>query len=120
MDFRSNIPLYLQVMADIKKKIIKGQLMPGEKLPSTRELASLYQINPNTVVRVYNEMELQHLTFTKRGIGTFITEDTHRLSLLKEEMAKLLAGELVKELKDIGYTKEEFLDTVARIYDVTL
>ncbi len=120
MDFRSNIPLYLQVIADIKKKIITGQLTPGEKLPSTRELAALYQINPNTVVRVYNEMELQNLTFTKRGIGTFITEDAHRLSLLKEEMAKLLAGELIKELKDIGYTKEEFLDTVARIYDVTL
>lgn len=117
MDFRSDIPLYLQVIADIKKQIITGQLELGSKLPSTRELASLYQINPNTAGRIYNEMEQQGITYTKRGIGTFVTEDPQKKIQLKNELADVLIGRLVKELKDIGLNRQEILDTVSRAFD---
>lgn len=117
LDFRSDIPLYLQVIADIKKQIITGQLELGSRLPSTRELASLYQINPNTAVRIYNEMEQQGITYTKRGIGTFVTEDPQKKIHLKNELADVLIGRLVKELKDIGLNREEILDTVSRAFD---
>ena len=117
LDFRSDIPLYLQVIADIKKQIITGQLELGSRLPSTRELASLYQINPNTAVRIYNEMEQQGITYTKRGIGTFVTEDPQKKIHLKNELADVLIGRLVKELKDIGLSREEILDTVSRAFD---
>ena len=58
MEFENNIPIYIQVINQIKKDIITGKLPMGAKLPSTRELAVLYHINPNTAGRVYNEMEL--------------------------------------------------------------
>ncbi|MDO5344433.1 MAG: GntR family transcriptional regulator [Lachnospiraceae bacterium] len=117
MDFRSNIPLYLQVMDDIKKKIITGDLALGARLPSTRELAVQYQINPNTAVRVYNELESQGITFTRRGIGTFVTEDPSWKNRLRREMAETLIGDLVGQLKEAGFTKQELLDTISRFYD---
>lgn len=117
MDFRSNIPLYLQVMDDIKKQIITGKLALGARLPSTRELAAQYQINPNTAVRVYNELEQQGVTFTKRGIGTFVTEDPAWKDRLRREMVGTLVDELVSQLKEAGFTKEEMLEVVERSYD---
>ena len=75
MEFENNIPIYIQVINQIKKDIITGKLPMGVKLPSTRELAVLYHINPNTAGRVYKEMELQNMCYTKRGLGTFVTED---------------------------------------------
>ena len=54
MEFKTNIPIYLQVIEDIKQKIIAGTLPLGSKLPSSRELAIEYQINPNTAARIYS------------------------------------------------------------------
>lgn len=75
MEFKTNIPIYLQVIEDIKQKIIAGTLPLGSKLPSSRELAIEYQINPNTAARIYSEMESMGLSYTRRGIGTFVTEN---------------------------------------------
>ena len=52
MEYNNNLPIYLQVINQIKKDMIQGKLPMGEKLPSTRELAVQYQINPNTAARV--------------------------------------------------------------------
>ena len=75
MEYDNNIPIYLQVIDRIKKDMIQGLLPMGEKLPSTRELALQYNINPNTAARIYKEMEQQKMCFTKRGLGTFVTEN---------------------------------------------
>ena len=48
MEYRVEAPIYMQVIRDIKKRIVRRQLLPGEKLPSNRELAVLYKVNPNT------------------------------------------------------------------------
>ena len=81
MEFENNIPIYIQVINQIKKDIITGKLPMGAKLPSTRELAVLYHINPNTAGRVYKEMELQNMCYTKRGLGTFVRIFRSTLSL---------------------------------------
>ena len=88
MEFENNIPIYIQVINQIKKDIITGKLPMGAKLPSTRELAVLYHINPNTAGRVYKEMELQNMCYTKRGLGTFVTEDAAVFKSMREEMAQ--------------------------------
>lgn len=112
MEFKANVPIYLQVIDDIKKQIVTGDLALGDKLPSTRELAVRYQINPNTAVRVYNEMELEGLTFTKRGLGTFVTEDVGKYESIKKEMAQFRIAEYVSEMKELGYEKEEMIRAI--------
>ena len=65
MEFETNKPIYLQVIEDIKRRMVAGELPPGEKLPSVRDLAVAYTINPNTASRVYREMEQMSLCFTR-------------------------------------------------------
>jgi len=64
MDYKANIPIYLQVIDDIKKRILTGEIKLGDKLPSTRELAVQYTVNPNTAARIYNELEQCGLCYT--------------------------------------------------------
>lgn len=101
MEFENNIPIYIQVINQIKKDIITGKLPMGAKLPSTRELAVLYHINPNTAGRVYKEMELQNMCYTKRGLGTFVTEDAAVFKSMREEMAQEFIRNFVKEMQDL-------------------
>lgn len=117
VDFKANIPIYLQVINDIKKQIVCGQLKLGDKLPSTRELAVKYQINPNTAVRIYNEMELDGLCFTKRGLGTFITEDQVKYESIKREMAQFRIEEYVSEMKELGYGKEDMIRAIEEYFE---
>ncbi len=114
MEYNNNLPIYLQVINQIKKDMIQGRLPMGEKLPSTRELAVQYQINPNTAVRVYKEMEQSGMCFTKRGLGTFVTEDAEVIKTMKEEMAKELLDGFVSEMQDLGFTKEELVELLSK------
>ena len=119
MNFKSNIPIYLQIIDEIKKNIITGALPLGSKLPSSRELALQYQINPNTAARVYNEMESIGLSYTRWGIFLLIAAlfagsmliDTdartragyqHRV----QEKAKQEIAEIEKVEKKVQDTKE--------------
>ena len=79
MEFHSALPIYLQVMSFIKRDIVNGTLKPGDKLPSVRDTAIQYAINPNTVSRVYRELEIEGISYTKRGMGTFVTEDKDKI-----------------------------------------
>ncbi len=110
MDFKNNIPIYLQVINDIKHKISLGELKLGEKLPSTRELAVKYQINPNTAVRVYSDMEGEGLCFTKRGLGTFVTEDKEKYLSVKNEMAEKYMEEFIYNMKGLGMDIDDMIN----------
>lgn len=117
MEFKSNIPIYIQVIQDIERKMITGELPLGSKLPSSRELALLYQINPNTAARVYNEMETMELSFTKRGIGTFVTEDAERISRIKQELVSEKFHDFVRSIADLGIGSEELQNMVKEYYE---
>ena len=90
MEYNSGSPIYLQVINELKKKMVKGELKPGEKMPSNRELAVLYKVNQNTAARIYREMEMAGYCYTKRGIGTFVSEEEYMFDNVKKEMAEEL------------------------------
>ena len=69
MEYNSSLPIYLQAANSIKQDIVTGKLSPGARLPSVRDLAVEYTINPNTVSRVYKELEMEGVCFTRRGMG---------------------------------------------------
>lgn len=107
MEFSASTPIYLQVVEDIKRQLMSGELKPGEKLWSARDMAIRYQINPNTAARVYKELEAEQLCYTKRGLGTYLTEDDGIAQQLRKEKAEQMMKTVVKELTALGYTKEE-------------
>ena len=64
MNFQANYPIYLQIAEDIKRRIVIGELKAGDKLPSNAELALAYQVNPNTVQRIYRQLEAEGISYT--------------------------------------------------------
>lgn len=114
MDFKTELPIYLQVMTSIKRDIVTGALSPGQKLPSVRELSVLYTINPNTASRVYRELEGENVCFTRRGMGTFVTDNTERIQEMKEEMAKALIHQLLEGMEQLGFTFEETIQLITK------
>ena len=107
MNYNAEMPIYLQVIHDLKKKMIQGKILPGEKLPSNRELAVLYKINQNTAARIYREMETHGYCYTKRGIGTFVMET------IKKEMAEELLSSFIHEMQDLGFEKDDIISKIA-------
>lgn len=112
MEFNNNIPIYLQVIEKIKQDIITSKLKPGDKMLSSREYSNELGINFNTVARVYKEMEMEEILFTKRGLGTFITESAERIDSLRYEMAKKQIDSFIIGMKQIGYSKEDMIKLI--------
>ena len=112
-NFNDKLPIYIQIINGIKKDIISGNIKPGDKLPSVRELSSQLKVNPNTISRVYQEIERDGITFTQRGTGTFIREDTAMIASIKKEMAGELIADFLQGMKNMGYTKEEIIKVIS-------
>jgi len=73
LDQTSGVPYYRQIIKQVEMAISDGRLGKGAKLPTVRSLAVHLQINPNTVARAYNEMEIRGIVNTQQGTGTFIS-----------------------------------------------
>ena len=107
MEYNSRTPIYLQVINQIQKRMVQGNIAPGDKLPSTRALALEYEVNPNTAARIYKEMETMGLCYTERGLGTFMTKDKNIVGRIKCELANKLIHEFISEMSALGYSSEE-------------
>lgn len=81
-------PIYAQIVRGVERMLARGQMKPGDKLPSARELAATLKVNPNTVIHAYSQLEMARVTETRRGLGTFVREDVNvegiRLRILQE------------------------------------
>lgn len=110
--FSASAPIYLQVMDHIKRAIVSGGLRPGERVESVRALAARYGINLNTMQRACAELEREGLIETRRGVGSFVTEDAARLAALRERLAAELTEEFLARMAALGFTRAE---TAARL-----
>ena len=115
MNFNDNQPIYIQIIEYIKRKIITLELKGGDKLPSVRELSGELKVNPNTVQRSYQELEREDLVYTKRGMGTFVTEDMEIINGLKKDMATNIVETFIKERKLLGFDLEEIKNLIINI-----
>lgn len=112
MQYDSKTPIYLQVITALKLDIINERIKSGEKLPSSRDLAVQYTINPNTAARVYQELEREGVCYTKRGMGTFVTEDMGKIKQCRQEMARGCLEDFLKQINELGITKEEAIEMI--------
>ena len=91
------VPIYLQIVNQVKYLVASGRLKPGEELPPIRTLAEQLLINPNTVARAYRELELAGIVTKRRTAGTYVSETTsplarrERLKIVTERIDALLA-----------------------------
>lgn len=114
-DFNRDKPIYAQLVDRISGEIIRNELRLGQKMPSVREYALEVGVNVNTIQRVYKELELQKLTVTKRGQGTFITSDESILDVLRQEMKEKIIKQFFHNVQSFGFTQNEIIDEINRI-----
>ena len=111
-DFDPAQPIYLQLQDHICRQIARGELGTGDRLPSVREFASQAGVNPNTVQRAYAELERQSIVTTRRGEGTFVTEDVSRLQQLQDRLRAAQTASFVADMRRLGLTAEQILHDV--------
>jgi DNA-binding transcriptional regulator YhcF (GntR family) len=104
-------------MDDIKKKIAAGQLAPGAKIDSIRDLAASHVVNPNTVQRALLELERDGLLFTQRASGKFVTEDTDMIRKLRSRLAAEKLEGFLSAMEALGFDAEETLELLTKAQD---
>jgi GntR family transcriptional regulator len=114
IDPTSRLPIYRQLAGQIREAIARRRMRPGEQLPSVRDLSRTLVINPNTVARVYTELERDGVLHTRQGLGVFVAEPKAELSrrARKEKFAELL-DHFLTEAVYLGFTADEVIAAVA-------
>lgn len=106
---RADLPIYAQLIFQIKLAIVSGEYLPGERLASVRELAMDAGVNPNTMKRALQELEREGMVYTQRTSGRFVTEDTKVIESAKKHLAEDRIKDFLEQMGRLGYPKEEIL-----------
>ncbi len=115
LDVKSGVPFHRQIVDQIKFGIASGRLLPGEQLPTVRELAVHLQVNPNTVRKGYSELEILGILDTQQGTGTFVgRKEVDIGETEKERMLEQICSELVARGNQYGFTLEEIVAHLQR------
>ena len=108
--FDDRMPIYRQIILQLSQALIRGDIQPGERIPSIREISALLKVNTNTIQRVYQEMERSGLINSKRGTGYFFTEELEMIKKTRRELAIGSLSRFVEEMRALGCTDRETLD----------
>ena len=116
IDPKSGVPLYRQIIESVKFAISRGDLAPGDKLPTVRQLAVDLEVNPNTVIRAYREMEIEGVLDPQQGSGTFVTDRLPEVDALeRDRMLNQILTELLARASGYGFTMDEVLDGLRQL-----
>jgi GntR family transcriptional regulator len=113
----SGVPIYLQIMEQIKHAVENGVLRPGDQLPGMRKLAETMVMNPNTVAKAYRELEHEGLIELRQGAGAFISENLNTKALTdRMQTARPIVDKAVERLLALGLSEEE----IKRLIDASI
>ncbi len=108
LDGASGVPFYRQIIQQIEQAILSKRLLPGDRLPTIRSLAIELKINPNTIAKAYNELEIRGIVVTQVGSGTYVSDkeidmaENERQKKIEESIARFL-----REMDALGVLKSE-------------
>src|SRR3954469_22056086 len=114
VDTTTRVPIYRQLMEQIRLAVARGRLRPGSRLPSVRVLSRELVINPNTVARVYTELERDGVLNTRPGLGVFVAQPRKDLTRrARKDRLLALADQLLTEAVHLGFSAEDVLALVS-------
>lgn len=114
-NFKDNIPIYLQIMDDIKYQLVSGKLKQGDQVDSVRNLAVYYGANPNTIQKSLMELERENLMKSERTSGRFICASEESIKNIKNKMAESITSTYLEDMKKIGYSKSAVISYIDEI-----
>lgn len=117
IDPQTSVPIYEQIISQIKMGIKEKELVPGDVLPPIRQLATDLELNPNTVAKAYKTLEKENLISTARSKGTFVADSAFEI-LYRNQLDNFEKSlqELVQEMKESGLSLNEVKTYVEKSY----
>ena len=112
-DFKSDRPIYTQLIEQIKLMIFSGIYPPGSKLSSVRDMAQEAAVNPNTMQRALTKLEEEGLIITHRTSGRSITEDLDLIREARTKVAKEQISEFLEKMQKLGLEQKELLSIIS-------
>ena len=106
-NFTGDRPVYQQIMAGIRGAVLRGELQPGNKVPSVRDLAAQAQVNPNTMQRALTELEREGLLVGGGTSGRTVTTDSTVLAAMQQRILTELARECAEKFMVFGITPSQ-------------
>ncbi|MEW6744195.1 MAG: GntR family transcriptional regulator [Planctomycetota bacterium] len=120
IDLKSGVPIYRQIIEQVKFGIARGDLQPGDQLPTVRQLAVDLSINPNTVIRAYRELEIEGVLETHQGSGTFVGQRVPEIdSLERRRMLDQILTEMLARASSYGFSLEDVLEGLRQRKEAT-
>lgn len=116
MEFKSNQTIASQITAYVKKEIFSGRYAPGQKVPPIREFAAFCCVNPNTVVKVYAQLEEEGLIYTDSTLGKFVNTDRGKIAAKREEYLRSRMSDFKGELSGCGVDEGEFIGLAKEVW----
>lgn len=114
IDDRSALPVYEQIKRAVKMAVLTGALAEGEQVASIRDLAQQLQVNPNTIIKVYSQLETEGFLQSKPGSGYFVRLDRPRASKRQEESFRALTSDYIAKAVELGYSWDDIAAEIAR------
>lgn len=112
--FENELPIYTQLVHQIKFAIVAGEIKPGERMMTVRDLALEAGVNPNTMQRALAELEREGLVFSQRSSGRFVTEDTGVIAAAREALAAEHVRRFRQAMRGLACTEDEIMDFLAK------
>jgi len=112
VDVKSALPVYEQIKRAIKLVILSGRLEEGDQLMSIRELALKLQINPNTIIKVYYQLEMEGFVISRPGAGYYVKFDGKKIQKERRELFEQATDEYISKVTDMGYTLEDITQEI--------
>ena len=112
MNFNEDRPIFLQLAEIFIQELVSGEIKKSDKLPSVREIAKTYKVNPNTVTRSIDELVGTGLFEVKRGMGTYVIDDEAKIKEKRRSYIKKRVENTLEEFKNLGIDKNEFVKLI--------
>ncbi len=114
VDAKSALPVYEQIKRAIKLAILSGHLEEGEQLMSIRELALKLQVNPNTIIKVYYQLEVEGFIYSRPGAGYYVKLDRKKIQKEKSELFRNITNDYISKVLALGYSIEDTIKELSR------
>ncbi len=114
VNVKSALPVYEQIKRAIKLAILSGHLKENDRLMSLREMALKLKVNPNTIIKVYYQLEVEGFIYSRPGAGYFVKLDRRKIQKEKRELLKKITGEYISRVIKLGYSLEDMIRELSR------
>lgn len=112
--FDSGIPIYMQLIQLFRILIVSGIWKPKIRIPTVRELAVKYAVNPNTVQKALAELEREDLLYSERTAGRFVTENLAVIESTRKKLADARISGFIEDIKQLGYSEETLIRQIRK------